>query len=65
MRTMNFEQMESVNGGRTAAQWLGCGLGIVAVGISFAALVTATSGIGLAAAGFIIAPSAAGLSCME
>lgn len=64
MKKLNFEQMETINGGG----WLHaleCGIASVALIGAFAALVTATGGavLAIAAVSFSVAPTGWGLAC--
>jgi len=66
MKSLSFEQMETVVGGSSVLHWIGCGFGIIGFGLAFAGLVTATGGAGLmiAAAAYSIAPASAALACI-
>lgn len=64
MKTLTFEQMETISGGGFLKA-LGCGLASVALVGAFVALVTATGGAALAVAAvtYSVAPAAWGLAC--
>lgn len=57
--------MENVEGGRSLAGKIGCGIAIAGFGLAFAGLVTATgrAALYIAAATYSIAPAAVGVSC--
>jgi len=64
MKTLNYEQMGSIVGGRIG-RVLGCTFASIGLAVAFVGLVTATGGLALAAGaiGFSIAPAAWGLAC--
>lgn len=47
MKSLTFEQMESIEGGSKVLAGISCGIGIAAFGLAFAGLVTATGGTAL------------------
>jgi hypothetical protein len=64
MKKLNFEQMESINGGGWLRA-LECGIASVALVGAFTALVTATGGavLAIAAVTYSLAPAGWGLAC--
>jgi len=65
MKALEVHQMEQIEGGNKVLGGIGCALGIIGFGLSFAALVTATGGTGLLIAGvaYSLAPASAAVSC--
>ena len=67
MKTLSFEQMEEVGGGRDARKNIGCAFGILGFGLAAAGLVLVTGGTAavlVAGLSYSIAPAAAALSCI-
>ena len=60
-----MKSLEQILGGNKVLGGIGCALGIIGFGLSFAALVTATGGTGLLLAGvaYSLAPAGAAVSC--
>lgn len=62
---LNIQEMQEIQAGYSVLHGIGCGISVVALGLAFAGLVTATGGAGLliAAASYSIAPAGVLLSC--
>lgn len=66
MKVLELDQMEQIEGGSDPVLGgIGCALGVITFGLSFAALVTATGGTALLISGvaYSLAPAAAAVSC--
>jgi len=67
MKTLNYEQMQSVNGG-SVAKAIGCTMGSILLVAAFAGLFALTAGAGAvaiasAAVGASLSPASWGLAC--
>lgn len=67
MKTLELHKMEKIEGGNDVIGGIGCALGVITFGLSFAALVTATGGTALLLAGvaYSLTPAATAISCIS